>query len=206
MTAVPPNFENDEAAPSLALRVFHHIPPGYLAFTVPDHGCEPLIRCGEVAIIDISDNAPEDGALFLRKAGNSQTGYATYRIEELIPHMCRTTIDGELGLHPAWYLGAHHRPKGRDEIVAWLRAGKPGIFVDGPYLQHPDSARMVRGMLVGRVVGVLAGATASFGASGCHDAPKCRTPLLSPPEIASAARSEGGGVSQEGSAGAKGAR
>jgi len=186
MTIAPAITTWSNAANGPVLQVFDHVPLGYLAYAVADDSCEPLIQCGEIAIIDPTDHEPENGALFLRKVGSAQHGRVSYRIEETILQDRNLVVDGQVERQPAWLLGSHHRPHGRVEIEAWLRAGRPGIFVDGPYSHYGDKAWFVRDQLVGRVVGILTGATAQKAPAGLRDSQMHSDPLLRPSYSASA--------------------
>ena len=161
MNAAPSTGEFHDGVRHLALFMFDHIPPGHLAFTVSDHSCEPLIRPGEVAIIDTADHEPEDGALFLRKAGSVKSRNLSLSIVETILREANIVVDGEACPQPVWTLANHHRPRSQAEIVSWLRAGKPGCFVDGPFCHYGENAWYVRDLLIGKVVGILSDARAA---------------------------------------------
>ena len=151
--AVSPSGQAGERRQGLALQIFDQIPPGYVAFRIADHGSEPLIKRGEVVIIDNEDNRPEDGALFLcRYTGGSQQ---SLRINETFTRDVRIVEDGRTVRQTAWFLGHHCRPRDSSAAESWLIAGRHGAFVDGPYLGYGEGARALRDILIGRVVGIL---------------------------------------------------
>jgi hypothetical protein len=161
------SFTIDGFSTGPALRAFEQIPSDCLAYVVQDHSCEPLIRRGEVAIIDVSNHEPEDGALFLSQAGSVRNGnFKLYVVETILKHARVQGDDGQFIQRPVWYLGNHLRPHGAAQIEAWLRAGKPGAFVDGPYAHDGDKAWYVRSLLIGRVVGILGASTGPQASAG----------------------------------------
>lgn len=53
-----------DAVPTL--RIFESIPPGHIAYAVPDRSCEPLARQGEVLVVqDAPRTFPVEGEWFL---------------------------------------------------------------------------------------------------------------------------------------------
>lgn len=152
--AVSPSGQAGERRQGLALQMFDQIPPGCLAFRVADHGSEPLIERGEVVIIDNEDNRPEDGALFLCRYVSAS--HQSYRVLETFLQDRNISMDGRIERQPCWILGNHHRPRSNAECLAWMKAGRPGAFCDGPYLQFDGNASILHNTLLGRVIGILA--------------------------------------------------
>lgn len=146
-------FKMTQEDRGIALRIFDRIPANCLAFTVSGQSCAPLIRCGEVAVIDTKDNQPEDGALFLTRLGSDRNQH--YKVLETFLRDCRIAIEGDFEQQRCWMLGDHYRPRSKEECVAWIEAGRGGAFCDGPFPQFDEGAAYLNKVLLGRVIGIL---------------------------------------------------
>ncbi|MFM2278862.1 MAG: hypothetical protein RLZZ444_1093 [Pseudomonadota bacterium] len=132
-----------------AVRIFGQLPDGFLAFAIPDRSCEPLIRRGEVAVVDPEDREVVDGALFLMRyvGGAGGQGRASLRVLEGFARPVEN-FSGVICRPPAFYFVAHNR----------ARPGRPGPFApaDGPYHIGPTHDDLTIPSVVGRVVGIFA--------------------------------------------------
>lgn len=138
--------------PHQAMQLFDHLPDGFIAFAVPDHSCDPLIRRGEIAIVDIHDRMPEAGSIYLRRIVSSD-GRARICLHEIALLARNPGPDGED--RDRWVLVAHNRPKSVEDWSAWSAQFGPVPLADGLY----DPSGNLRGYpwdsLVGRVAGIL---------------------------------------------------
>ena len=51
--------------PLRALTEFTTLPPGHMTFRIEEDGCEPHLKEGEYAVIDMTDRSVQNGELFL---------------------------------------------------------------------------------------------------------------------------------------------
>lgn len=135
-----------------ALMVYDHLPDGFLAFMLPDHSCDPLVRHGEIAIVDVHDRTPEAGAIYLRRIVSSD-GRARVFLHEIAIIARRPGPDGED--RDRWALVAHNRPRSADDWSAWSAQFGPVPLADGLYDPYGDPRAYPWDSLVGRVVGIL---------------------------------------------------
>ncbi|KPM23228.1 hypothetical protein AAJ72_10000 [Citromicrobium sp. RCC1885] len=121
----------DETGP--ALRIYDRVPHGHIAFAVPDDGCLPLLRCGEVAVVeDAPRTFPEDGAWYLFQwIREPRHEWERETILQSIGVACR-------GKRGHWY---NRAPTPR--IVGAVSSA------DGPYPDECAMAENIRGRVVG---------------------------------------------------------
>lgn len=139
--------------PPLTLQMFDRVPHGSLAFAVPDHSCAPLVRRGEIAIVDIHDRTPEAGGIYLRRCVSCD-GRARIFLHEIAVLALRPGAKGED--RTRWFMASHNRPRPGDDWAAWSAQFGPVPMADGPYDPHGDLRGYPWDSLVGRLVGVLA--------------------------------------------------
>lgn len=141
--------------PHPAIQVFDRLPEGFLGFKVPDHSCEPLIRQGEIAVIDPADRDPVYGALYLRRT-ISGNGGARLRVVENVFQMWRPAVlDGEPSLEPCSVFVSYNRPRSAQDCPSWSRRFGIIPMADGPFRLDRPCARPALDSLVGRVVGIV---------------------------------------------------
>jgi hypothetical protein len=141
---------------ALALALYDELPEGFLAYSLPDHSCDPLIRVGEIAVIDIEDREPVYGALYLRRIISSN-GCVSVRIVENLHHLGRFAGEnGERCDEDCSVFISHNRPKGVEQWRAWSQRFGIIPLADGPCQLNRSSSRPALDSLLGRVVGILA--------------------------------------------------
>ncbi|MEP7221537.1 MAG: hypothetical protein ABI673_02590 [Novosphingobium sp.] len=139
-----------------SLRLYDRLPSGFLAFTVPDHSCDPLVRMGEIAVVDVDDRLPVAGALYLRRIISSNGRTRVCIIENVVQDVRLVDEDGGRSLQPCSILVSYNRPHSGEQWRAWSDRFGPIPFGDGPYQLDRPRARSALDSLVGRVVGILA--------------------------------------------------
>ncbi len=143
------------------LKLFDSLPGGFIAYTIDNHQCEPLIRRGEVAVIDLADRGTCNGALYLRRIVTSR-GRINFSVVELFRRMIRTEDNaGQLCEMEGTFFAAHNRPRGAAQCEAWNRSKGFLPVADGPYLEGPDYPSEPFDTLIGRVVGIMSGSLPS---------------------------------------------
>lgn len=138
----PPFTVDNRAVP-----VFEALPAGCTAFTVADSDCAPLLRPGDVAVVDLTDRALDDGELYLYRFGRG-TARPSQRIQQI-------SLGASLRSDPGrerWFVGPYARPRSRDEVLASAAAGML-VVCDGPF--SGAGLAYLRDGIVGRVVGIL---------------------------------------------------
>ena len=123
--------------------IYNDIPPGCIAFELPDDSCLPHFRAGEVAIIDSADRAPMHGELFLLQYRSGK--------DQIIRETTRQGINGSA----VWWIHPSNRPRSHEDRLRRMRCGLATITSDGPYADSDDHAGYVESLLKGRVVGLL---------------------------------------------------
>lgn len=153
LSLIEPAAEHGEA-----LKIFDHVPVGFIAFAVDDRSVEPLVRKGEIIIADLSDREIEPGGLYLRR-NVSGDGQARVCIDEVFTQkLTQRADDGSFYKADAFFFGDHNRPKSVEDYPAWIeRNGSFFPMSDGPFFpKRCDYWRHQAGTIVGRVVGILA--------------------------------------------------
>jgi hypothetical protein len=137
--------------------VYDRLPSGCIAYPVTDENNAPHLRIGEVAVIDTNDREPSAGELF---AIDWQSGGSDI-VETWSQQMTAGCgPNGEMIDTVCWKVGASSRPKSYEECLQWLKAGRSGGWVDGPYPTEGPHAGSLNRKLRGRVVGILQPAAA----------------------------------------------
>lgn len=142
----------------VVLQMHDRLPIGCLAFAIPDRSCEPLLRRGEIAIIDpFGDRAPVAGALYLRWSVSPAWGGSLRIVEnhERMGHVADE--DGEIVSRRLSYFVAHNRPRAIEQWAVWSKEYGMIPMADGPWDFARENSRTEFDRLIGRVVGVLAG-------------------------------------------------
>lgn len=134
-----------------ALQIFDGLPAGLIAFAVPDHGCEPLLKRGEVAVIDVAARQLSEGALYLRRI-ISCDGQARLSVVEFFTKPWGTGGDQQC----AMFFARRNRPKAPHQWPGWAAINGPVPIADGPFFaaNHDHMAHQM-GTVVGRVIGIL---------------------------------------------------
>lgn len=130
--------------PRLGLQVFGFIPPGCIGYLVDDDSCDPILREGDFAVIDVINRQPVDGTLSLiqwERGGR-----------EIVETVLRHDVRRHGSTSGTWWTGVYNRPRGRDEVQEAFKAGRVVSCMDGPY---GDVEHLLE-KLIGRVIGVLA--------------------------------------------------
>jgi hypothetical protein len=138
-----------------AFVVFDELPAGCIAFPIVNQDSDPLLRPGDVAVIDTNDRRA-DADLFLIEWGRSSPAGPRRVLIELYPKRGRYGVSAMEG--SKWYAGAYARPRTAEAAVAAIIAGdkKCSTFVDGPYdLEGERNGDYLPSLLIGRVVGIL---------------------------------------------------
>jgi hypothetical protein len=126
-TALRPIYQTDTSC----LPTLHERPTATLLFGVLDEYCAPLLRSGDIAVIDLLNRAIAIGQLFLLQFSSGRTGI--FRMDHAPPSL--SIIDDDE--RPFMIGPAKHDPK-------YLRLS------DGP-LTRANLDRLI----IGRVIGVL---------------------------------------------------
>jgi len=71
-----------------ALTEFTTLPPGHMTFRIEEDGCEPHLKEGEYAVIDMTDRSVQNGELFLIQY---QSGNRARRIVQVKSAMSQIT-------------------------------------------------------------------------------------------------------------------
>jgi hypothetical protein len=123
------------------LLLFHNPPAGYLAFPINDDTARPVLRQGDIAIIDTDQREPVGHELYLIQwtSGRKQ-------IVEVFSRIYR----GEGGApRCGWYTGRPARPRTAVARQALVNLGLfQTLMIDGPRSHFGEA-------LIGRVVGVV---------------------------------------------------
>lgn len=133
-----------------AYPIFDMLPPGCEAVPVTNHDSYPILRPGDFVVVDTAQRDPEHRELFVVQWTGGQR-----QIVETYLQAGRYGQGAEMKDGYAWWLGAYRRPRSHEQLVAWLKAGRSGGFVDGPYASEGERSKYLPTKLVGRVVGIL---------------------------------------------------
>lgn len=141
---------------AVVLELFDRLPTGCLAFTVPDHSCLPLIKRGEVAVIDpTGDRTPIAGALYLHWSVNSY-GAGRLRIVENYERQSRVREpSGLISEEKGSIFVDHNRPRHPSQWPAFAKEFGSIPMGDGPWCYDLNCHRDQFNKLIGRVVGML---------------------------------------------------
>lgn len=130
-----------------AVAVFDTLPTGCIAFMVTDAECAPMLRPGDIAVVDVSDTELEDGDLYLYEYGRG-TPRARKQVQQIsIGAPLRSSPDRE-----RWFVGPYARPRTEADVKAAANAGV-FTFCDGPFFD--EGLDYLRRGITGRVVGIL---------------------------------------------------
>lgn len=138
-----------------AFVVFDELPAGCIAFPIVNQDSDPLLRPGDVAVIDTNDRRP-DADLFLIEWGRGNPIGPRRVLVELYPKRGRYGSPAAEG--SKWYAGAYARPRSHEAALAAIISGdrKCSTFVDGPYdTEDQPNGWYLPSLLIGRVVGIL---------------------------------------------------
>ncbi|WP_445191242.1 hypothetical protein ACT009_11630 [Sphingomonas sp. Tas61C01] len=117
--------------------VCDRLPLGCLAVTIADEHNLPHLRPGDVAIIDPDDKEPAEGELFCIRWNDGG--------RSIVELWQRAGIFGcgpnrEMIETVCWLACGCNRPRTADELREWMRLGKSGGLVDGPYATEGPNA------------------------------------------------------------------
>lgn len=137
--------------------VYDRLPAGCIAFPVTDEQNAPHLQPGDIAVIDPTDREPAVGELFVIRWSSGRS-----EIVETWTKAMRAGCgpNGEMMDTLCWKVGGSSRPRSYAELCAWLKAGKAGGWVDGPYATEGPTAGALAEKLRGRVIGILEAAFA----------------------------------------------
>lgn len=131
------------------LAVFDDLPLGCIAFIVEDEQCWPMLRPGDVAVIDTHECEIETEGLYLYEYGRG-TDYRNRRIQQI-------TEGGRGRINPdeeRWWVGPYYRPRGQANVIEAEMRGVV-IMSDGPFAGDGGKAYLQE-RVIGRLAGVLA--------------------------------------------------
>lgn len=141
-----------------SLEIFDRIPSDHIAYPIEDMSCEPLIRPGELAIVDLTELEPIDGAIYLMRSSRfPQLKVAQAFVMNLSPRPGRSE---------RWAIGPYNRPAN-----AAAHALETGYF---PVVDGLLPIDYLRSRIVGRVVGVICASSAA----GAPDASAALLPIV----------------------------
>lgn len=131
--------------------VYDDAPIGCIAFVVADDETAPLLRPGDVVLIDTRDREPSDRDLFVIQWSSGRRSIVETFLRQV---RYEQGSDAEAVESFGWCVGAYSRPRSYAEIIAAARRGsfRP---VDGPYAAEGAMAGYLQSKLIGRVVGLL---------------------------------------------------
>lgn len=141
-----------------AFIVYDHVPPGCIAHQITDERSAPILRPGDVVLIDTRQREPMHRELFLiAYTPRSSDNTPPMEIVEayLRPGRYGSGPNGEMIDSHAWFVGAYNRPRSYEQMLAWGSSRKPIECVDGPYATEGRNAGYLQEKLRGRVVGIL---------------------------------------------------
>ena len=131
--------------PMRALRLMDHIPDGHVVHAIADHSGDPLLRKGEIVIVDRRDHNARDGGIFLVERGQRHS--IDLRTRDVVSIETRefTSTHGPM---MGWWM--HPVARLNEDVIA--QAHRTGGFYmsDGPY----GDVCHVNAVVVGRVVGI----------------------------------------------------
>lgn len=132
--------------------VYDCLPPGCIAFPVTDNDAAPLLRVGDIAVLDPVEPEPIEHELFVIEWGRSSGNPRRCLVE-----LWQRELENAEGKFFGWFAGAYNRPRTQQE--AFRRARAEGVlrcFIDGPYpARGSKNGDYLPSLLIGRVVGIL---------------------------------------------------
>lgn len=136
-----------------AFVVFDTLPAGCIPFLVTDERTAPLLRPGDVAVIDTSERSPAEHELSLIRWNDGRTTIVEAWTQ---PGRYGCGPNGEMIDTRCWYVAAYDRPRTNAHWCEAIEA-RPlrWGFADGPYATEGPHAGALSRKLVGRVVGIL---------------------------------------------------
>ena len=146
--------------PTHTLPTVTEIVPGYIAHKVDDNRAAPLLSEGDYVVVDTGDTMPVPGGMFLVEWSNGRRSLMSTR-----PTACERRLDEQGRAHlfmrkdgpgTVWYFDPLIAPRSKQEIQAWIKAGRMMGTSDGPY-----DLDYMRSKIVGRLVGVVDGEAAT---------------------------------------------
>jgi len=135
--------------PPGALKLFDAVPRGCLVHVAADGSAEPLIRVGEIVIVDPSDRrfVEVPGLFLICWASRGPERYATRRFSFAL----REVHPGRPPNDDLWWASPYNRPRSRAAAERDLAMARSIAVSDGPL-----SAVDMIDQIVGRVVGIYA--------------------------------------------------
>lgn len=135
--------------PPGALKLFDAVPRGCLVHAAADGAAEPLIRAGEIAIVDPFDRrfVEVPGLFLICWASRGPERYATRRFSFAL----REVHAGRPPNDDLWWASPYNRPRSRAAVERDLSLSRSIAASDGPL-----SAVDMIDQVVGRVVGIYA--------------------------------------------------
>lgn len=131
-----------------ALRVFDAVPAGHCVHAELSQRSLPLLRPGEVAVVDEDQTLPIDGELFLIEYSRSTS--PTRQIVQLWRRQRGDKFE--------WWAGAYNRPRSAEEAERARQRTRMVTCVDGPYPDlEEENGWYLPSLLIGRVVGLYRG-------------------------------------------------
>jgi hypothetical protein len=149
-----------------AFIVYDHAPAGCVPYLITNHDSAPLLRPGDVALIDTAQCDPAHGDLFVIEYGKGSPHPQKHVVEVMLRprrYGCGSDRPGEYYDGVAWYTGAFVRPRSYEEYMARVENGTAsngGCMIDGPVSDDEEGNAYMRDRPVGRVVGILQAANA----------------------------------------------
>lgn len=134
-----------------AFIMYDTAPRGWIPHLITDDEAAPILRPGDVVLIDPTQRDPIHRELFVIDYGRGQPG-ASRNVVEM---KCQDHTDGRREFR-GWWSHPYNRPRSRDESRRWIEERRRIRFSDGPIdAGNPDGMLYLRTKLVGRVVGLL---------------------------------------------------
>lgn len=134
------------------LKLFDHLPEGHLAVPVNDFCSTPLIRPGDIAVIDLENPWLEDGGLYLRRFIRRDN---TSHCSIWQARQRSMKFDGADTL--CWQFEKHNKPKSFADLDGFMREFRFLPQSDGPYDLSRPGCEATRANIIGRVVGLISG-------------------------------------------------
>lgn len=134
-----------------AFIVFDRPPAGCIPFVVNNDDTAPLLRLGDIALVDTTDRDLAPDLFAVRSLDGSVA------LRELWPMSVDFHLNGTVEPGRGWFLAAYNRPRSEAEWRAAFDRGSriSGGFADGPYSETGRSASALSARIVGRVIGIL---------------------------------------------------
>lgn len=137
-----------------AYPVFDKLPKGCIMFPVVGEAAWPVLRHGEIVVVDTTQRDPIHGELFIIEFGK-ESGRPSKHLVETFGRILNLVTDGVAKPSLGWMVGAYNRPKTAEEARLWVDQGRANVFCDGPYASEGRNAGYLPSKLTGRVIGIL---------------------------------------------------